>query len=211
MADNYLEKKFEEFKSGSRPAVRRTGASLDTLLLRTRSCRGYDKSYEVKMLQLERIAGVCTKVASGRNQQVLRFRLITKGEQADTVLSNIKLGAALSELHLPFPGTEPEAFIVVCSEAEETRFVDIDLGIALQSMQLKATEMGLASIIICAFDKEKVRRELDLPMDPLAILAVGRGSERIEIISVKAGSDLRYYRNGGVHYVPKINFKDLLI
>lgn len=211
MADNYLEKKFDEFKTGCKPVVRRAGVSLDTLLTRTRSCRGYDTSYEVKMVQLERIAGVCTKVASARNQQVLRVRLVTKGEQARTILSNIKLGAALPELHLPFPGTEPEAFIVVCSDATENRYVDIDLGIALQSMQLKATEMGLASVIICAYDRERVKRELALPSEPLAILAVGKSAEKIEIVPVGTGEDLRYYRRDGVHYVPKINLNDLLI
>ena len=211
MADNYLEKKFEEFKSGSRPAVRRAGVSLDTLFSSTRSCRGYQKDYVVKMPQLERIAGVCTKVASARNQQVLRFRLIVKGEQADIVLGNIKLGGALPELHLPLPGTEPEAFIVVCADAEETRYVDIDLGIALQSMQLKATEMGLSSIIICAFDKMKVQRELGLPFAPLAILAVGKGAETFRLQSVAKGEKLDYYRQDGVHIVPKIRIEDLLI
>lgn len=211
MADNYLEKKFEEFNSGKKPAVRRAGVSLDALFAATRSCRGYHKDYEVKMLQLERIAGVCTKVASARNQQVLRFRLITKGEQAATVLANIKLGGALPELHLPFPGTEPEAFIVVCAEAEETRYVDIDLGIALQSMQLKATEMGLASIIICAFDKAKVQRGLELPLAPLAILAIGKSAETFRIVPARKGENLNYYRQDGVHCVPKIGLEDLLI
>jgi len=211
MADNYLEKKFEEFKSGSKPAVRRAGVSLDTLFTCTRSCRGFRKDYEVKLPQLERIAGVCTKVASARNQQVLRFRLIAGGEQAKTVLSNITLGGALPELHLPLPGTEPEAFIVVCVEAEETRYVDIDLGIALQSMQLKATEMGLASIIVCAFNKAKVREELGLPLDPLAIMAVGKSAETIKMVPVRKGESLKYYRNDGVHFVPKIVFEDLLV
>lgn len=211
MADNYLEKKFEEYKSSSKPSVRRSGVSLDALFAATRSCRGYHKEYVVKMLQLERIAGVCTKVASARNQQVLRFRLVTKGDQADIVLSNIKLGGALPELHLPFPGTEPEAFIVVCADGEETRYVDIDLGIALQSMQLKATEMGLASIIICAFDKTKVQKELSLPFAPLAILAVGKGAETFKLVPVKRGENLNYYRHNGVHIVPKIEIGDLLI
>ena len=64
-------------------------------------------------------------------------------------------------LQLLEPGTESRAFIVVCSTAEESPAVDIDLGISLQSMALKAVEIGLNALILLAFD----RREL-LPSGP---------------------------------------------
>ena len=220
MADNYLEKKFEEFYSGKKTVVRSSGASLDSLLKRNRSCRGYDKSYQVHRLQLERIAGVCTRVASAMNRQPLRFRLVTAADgpaepsgrrPSDIVLDHIRLGAALPELHLPLPGTEPEAFIVICSSVPEDRYVDMDLGIASQSMLLKATEMGLGGIVICAFDREALRRGLQLPLDPLAVLAVGKPAERFELRTVSAGESLKYYREDGVHVVPKLGLEDLLI
>ena len=220
MADNYLEKKFEEFYSGKKTVVRSSGASLDSLLKRNRSCRGYDKSYQVHRLQLERIAGVCTRVASAMNRQPLRFRLVTAADgpaepsgrrPSDIVLDHIRLGAALPELHLPLPGTEPEAVIVICSSVPEDRYVDMDLGIASQSMLLKATEMGLGGIVICAFDREALRRALQLPLDPLAVLAVGKPAERFELRTVSAGESLKYYREDGVHVVPKLGLEDLLI
>lgn len=236
MADNYLEKKFEEFYSGKKAAVKHPGVSLDALLTRTRSCRGYDKSYKVHRLQLERIAGVCTKLASAMNRQPLRFRLITANDlpsgpgpdaapavekapvsaavasrPSDIVLSHIRLGGALPELHLPLPGTEPEAFIVICSAVPEDRYVDMDLGIAAQGMLLKATEMGLAGVLVCAFDREALRRELALPLDPLAVLAIGKPAEKFELRTVPAGESLKYYREGGVHIVPKLALSDLLV
>ena len=113
MADNYLEKRYEEVFGAGRTKVRRVGRTLDELLLRNRSHRGYNKNYVVKRDELERIVGVCSKVPSARNQQVLRFRLVTRDTGGDIVLRNIRLGAALPDLHLPLPGTEPEAFIVI--------------------------------------------------------------------------------------------------
>ena len=228
MADNYLEKKFEEFYGAKKTVVRHSSASLDTLLARNRSCRGYDKSYKVHRLQLERIAGVCTKVASAMNRQPLRFRLVTAEDLAsapaqdgsaasaslrpnEVVLNHIRLGGALPDLHLPFPGTEPEAFIIVCAAVPEDRYVDMDLGIAAQSMLLKATEMGLAGIVICAFDREALKRELALPLDPLAVIAIGKAAERFELRTVPAGESLKYYREDGVHVVPKLALSDLLI
>ena len=238
MADNYLEKKFEEFYGGKKTVVRHSSASLDALLTRNRSCRGYDKSYKVHRLQLERIAGVCPKLASAMDRQPLRFRLVTAEDESsapaqdgtaasamtspfsspspsprpsEIVLQHIHLGGALPELHLPFPGTEPEAFIIVCSIVPEDRYVDMDLGIAAQSMLLKATEMGLAGIVICAFDREALKRELALPLDPLAVIAIGKPAEHFELRTVPAGESLKYYRENGTHIVPKLALSDLLI
>ena len=211
MADNYLEKRYEEVFGPGRTKVKRVGHPLDDLLLRNRSQRGYLKDYVVKREELERIVAVCSKIPSARNQQVLRFRLVTRDSGADIVLKNIKLGAALPELHLPSPGTEPEAFIVICSTIPESKMVDIDMGIAIQSMLLKAVEMGLNGIAIGAFNKGEITKELNLPYEPLMILAIGKGIERIELIPISPDESHHYYREAGIHYVPKVTTKDLII
>lgn len=211
MADNYLEKRYEEVFGAGRTKVKRVGHTLDELLLRNRSVRGYNKNYVVKLEELERIVGVCSKIPSARNQQVLRFRLVTRDTGAEVILRNIKLGAALPELHLPFPGTEPEAFIVICSTVPENKMVDVDLGIAIQSMLLKAVEIGLNGITIGAFNKGEVERELGLPYEPVMILAIGKGADRIELTRIAPDESHAYYRQEGTHYVPKIGVKDLLV
>lgn len=211
MADNYLEKRYSEvFGSDGRKAVKQR-PSLDVLLSKNRTYRGYKKDYVVHQLQLDAMIAVNTKIASGMNAQRLRFRTVTKGADAEVVLKHIHLGAALRELGLPLPGTEPEAFIVVCATCPENPVLDIDLGISLQSMALKAVEMGLGCVIIRAFDKEEVRAGLALSLEPLAILAVGKPAETIELVPVHEGDDLKYYRKDGVHYVPKIIAEDLKI
>lgn len=211
MADNYLEKRYEETLGANKPKVKRIGHTVDSLLLKNRSTRGYKKSYVVSPNELERIVGVCTKIPSARNQQVLRFRLVTRDSGANQVLPLIKMGAALPDLHLPFPGTEPEAFIVICSTVNESPLVDIDLGIATQSMLLKAAEMGLNGLIIGAFNRTKLQETLDLPYPPLLVLAIGKGDEHIELIPIDEGENHSYYRKEGIHYVPKVRIADLII
>lgn len=211
MADNYLEKRYEETLGANRPKVKRIGNTVDSLLLRSRSHRGYNKNYVVSRAELERIVGVCTKLPSGCNQQALRFWLVTKDTGADRLLPLLKMGAALPELHLPVEGTEPEAFIICCSVAPESKLVDIDLGIALQSMALKAVEMGLNTLMIGAFNREKVREAFALPYDPLMLLAVGKGTDRIELVATSADEPRAYYRRDGVHYVPKVRLNDLIL
>ena len=209
MADNYLEKKFEEYRSKS--AGKKTSASLGTLLRRNRSFRGYDKTCIVTQAQLRRIVEVSTKVPSGRNQQVLRFKPVTRDTGSDRMQGLYKLGGALPQLHLPFPGTEPEAFIIICSTVEPDKWVHMDVGIAAQSMLLKATEMGLGGICIGAFNPTAVTEAFALPCRPVLVLAIGKPAEQIELVSVREGENLKYYRENGIHYVPKIALDDLIL
>ncbi|MBP5720517.1 MAG: nitroreductase family protein [Bacteroidales bacterium] len=211
MADNYLERREEALRTAGRVVMRRNTPSLDTLLLRNRSHRAYDKSYTVAMRQLEAIVSVNTRIPSGRNAQTLRFKLLDAASGGADFCRFLHLGGYLPELHLPAPGTEPEAFIVVCGTVPETPTVDIDLGISLQSMALKAVEIGLNALIVRAFDRQEVKAALGLALEPLAVLAVGKGTETIELQEVPAGSDLRYYRKDGTHIVPKISLPDLLL
>ena len=191
--------------------VRRNTPSLDTLLLKNRSYRAFDTSYVVARRQLDAIVSVNTKIPSGRNAQTLRFKLVDAASGGAEFCRFLHFGGYLPELHLPVPGTEPQAFIVVCSTEGESPIVDIDLGISLQSMALKAVEIGLNVLIVRAFNRQEVKEALGLSLEPLAVMAVGKGIEKIELIDVPAGSDLRYYRKDGVHYVPKVKLEDLLL
>ena len=210
MADNYLGKKMEDHYAPTTAKRGKSHPSIAKLLLRNRSHRAYDNSFLVREDQLRRIIDVNRLIPSARNQQVLRFRMVLDNE-ADKVLPHIKMGAALPELHLPEKGSEPRAFIIICSTVEESRFVDIDLGIAAQSMLLQAVEIGLNGICIAAFDKQKIREELQHPFEPLLILAIGRGKDNIQLSEISANESHNYYRKEGVHYVPKLTIEELII
>ena len=208
MADNYLEKRMEDYRN-QQPAKKRV-ATLNRLLKANRSYRGYDAKFVVRPDQLRRIIEVATLCPSARNQQVLRFRPVLANE-SDIMLKHIRLGGALPELHLPFPGTEPRAFVVICSTVEESKYVDIDLGIVAQTMLLQATEMGLGGICIGAFDHAEIKEALKLSYEPVLVIAFGRPAENIELVECGADDKLTYYRNGTTHYVPKIRVEDLII
>ena len=73
LADNYLEKRAEELRN-PRPKVVRHHPSLESLLKRNRSYRGYDASRVVSEEDLLKILEIVPWVASGMNAQPLRFR-----------------------------------------------------------------------------------------------------------------------------------------
>jgi nitroreductase len=107
---------------------------------------------------------------------------------------------------------EPGAFIVVCSAVPEDKVVDIDLGIAAQSILLKAVESGLGGIFILNFNREALRDALQLPSLPLAVIAIGKPAESVYLMPVSTpGQSLSYYRKEGVHYVPKLQVDMLII
>lgn len=209
MADNYLGKKMEDFLSGKTAAPKRV-MNLVKLVAKNRSYRGYDNSFVVRADQLHRIMEVVPMCPSAKNQQVLRLRAVLSDE-SDKVLPHIRLGGALRELKLPLPGTEPRAFIVICSTVAEDKYVNMDIGIIAQTMLLQATEIGLNGICIGAFDHAAVQQSLNLPYQPLLILAIGKGSESIKLVSISKGDSHNYYRQDGVHIVPKLSLTDILL
>ena len=64
MADNYLERKYEEWKSG-KPAVRRTAPSLDSLMKKAAEDPEEDTSYKVKQAQLDAIVRSAAMLEDG--------------------------------------------------------------------------------------------------------------------------------------------------
>ena len=209
MADNYLGKKMEDYTRGVSAPKKHT-PQLGRLLLKNRSHRAYDTSFHVREDQLKRIIAVNRLCPSARNQQVLRFRPVLEDE-AEKVLPYIRLGGALPHLNLPEKGSEPMAFIVVCSQAQPDKYVYTDLGISLQSMLLQAVEIGLNGICIGAFNAEALSESLNLPSEPLMVLAIGRGKEDIRLVDISQEQNHSYYREHGVHYVPKVHFDELII
>ena len=211
MADNYLENKFDDYRQKKSAPVSKSGHSLVSLLKKNRSYRGYDPAYKVSAAALEQIVAVNALLPSAKNQQALRFKLVTEDTGADKVLENIKLGGMLPELHLPFPGTEPKAFIIVCATVPESKMLHVDVGIAAQSMLLKAVDMGYNGLIIGAFNAKKIEEAFALPYPPVLILAIGKGNEKIELKEISAEDSHAYWRENGVHFVPKVRWEDLII
>ena len=77
--------------------------------------------------------------------------------------------------------------IIVCADTTKTwtrpqdgkKLTDIDASIVTDHMMLQATELGLASVWVCWFDKVELRKQFALPeqWEPVNILVLGYGAE----------------------------------
>ena len=207
MADNYLEKRYEEvFGAGAqKTTARHPYPSLNTLLVKNRSYRRYRQDYVADKGVLETIVSVNAKVASAMNRQALRFHIVNDLESVDLLKKVL-----FREEIRPEAAT---AYIIVYSFIPEDRYIDIDLGISLQSMALKATELGLGCLIKGNIDRDKLRVLFSefSNMEPLAVLCIGKSSESVFLKPVDNNSELSPYSKEGVHYVPKLQPNDLII
>lgn len=213
MADNYLEKRYEEvFGSGTRKVtVKHSTPSLNTLLVKNRSIRRYRQDFVVTEEQLRTIVEVNVKLGSAMNRQALRFRIVTDNAEGEV--------NALRDILFREPA-RPEsarAYIIVYSTIPEERYIDIDLGISLQSMALKAAELGLNCLIKGNIDKPGLSSLFGTGdgLEPVAVLCVGKAAESVFLKPVSADSsgepDLKPYTKEGVHYVPKLQMDTILL
>ena len=190
---------------------------LKDLVIRNRSCRGYDRSRKVTREELMEMVDIARLTAAGVNQQPYKYYLVYEDEQAEIMNGLVKFGANLPELGLPFEGTEPPAFIVICHDAEvnpnRERFL-LDVGIIAQTITLAATEMGLIGCMIGNYNKIKVREALNLPerYEVHLIISIGKNAEDIRICDLEEGGNHKYFRDeNGTHWVPKRKLEDIII
>lgn len=213
MADNYLEKRYEEvFGSGARKVtVKHSTLSLNTLLVKNRSIRRYRQDFTVTEEQLRTIVEVNVKLGSAMNRQALRFRIVADNAEGEV---NALRDILFRE---PARSESARAYIIVYSTIPEERYIDIDLGISLQSMALKAAELGLNCLIKGNIDKDGLSSLFGTGdgIEPVAVLCVGKAAESVFLKPVSAGSsgepDLKPYTKDGVHYVPKLQMGTILL
>ena len=189
---------------------------LRELVIRNRSCRGFDRSSKVEEKDLLDMIDIARQAAAGMNLQPMKYYLITDPQEADAVTKQTVLGAHLRELGLPFPGTEPPAYILICQDHEihkDDSWFITDIGIIAQTITLAATEMGLAGCMIGSFDSDKLRETFGISdrFKVQLVIAIGKPAEERRIVEIEDGESTHYYRVDGVHYVPKRKLKDIII
>ena len=85
MADNYLEKRYEEvFGTSGRHKAAPARPGLDVLLLRNRSFRGYDKTYVVHRRQLDAMIAVKLARLDQMKARAARMAPLRPGPEEET-------------------------------------------------------------------------------------------------------------------------------
>lgn len=137
------------------------------------SCRSY-QDRKVEKEKVDKILEAAHVAPSGHNNQP--FKLLVVQEEVGLR----KIGLATKDNFAPLA-------IIVCAEPQaawvrsydEKNISDIDAAIVTDHMMLQATELGLASVWVCWFRPDVIRKEFNLPdhLEPVNILMIGYENE----------------------------------
>lgn len=190
---------------------------LKDLVLKNRSYRGYDRSVKMTRDDLVELVELSRLSASSMNRQALKFHIADKEDEVAAIQSLTGWARRLPELNLPYPGTEPTSFIVICVDTSigAKAAFQRDVGLCAEVMLLGAVEKGFGGCMLGTFKKDALMTLLGLPENivPDLVVAFGKPAENVVLTSVGEDGETGYYRDpdGKTHYVPKRKLDDILI
>lgn len=184
------------------------------LVKRTRSFRRFYEEVAIDCDTLRALVDLARLSGSGSNRQPLKYWLVCNPETNALVFPHLAWAGSLRGWPGPAEGERPAAYIIVLGDREIASSFGVDPGIALQSMMLGATEKGLGGCIIGSVQRQELRQALVIPerFDILYVLALGKPREQVQLETVGADGDIKYWRDPeGVHHVPKRALDDLIV
>ena len=186
------------------------------LIQKSRSYRSFDPNATISRQQLTEFVECARFSPSSRNLQALKFRLVTDKMECNAMLANTRWAGLLPELEIPPKGHAPVAYIVVCIDSLLTDApapFQRDVGICAQSILLAATDAGFGGCMIGSFSAGDVKGALKLPehLLPQLVIALGKPDEEVRVVEMQENGSVAYYREGGVHFVPKRPLEDWII
>lgn len=182
------------------------------LLLKNRSYRRFNQAEKIPTSDLKEWLANIRLTPSPANLQPLKFILVNREDQNRQLFPLLKWAAYLRDWPGPAEGERPSAYIVILGNRNLSRFVDLDYGIALQTLLLSAVEKGWGGCAVASCDKNAIRRlfSVDPELEIAMVLALGRPVEKVAIEEVEAG-DIKYWRDENrVHHVPKRSLDELI-
>lgn len=184
------------------------------LVLKNRSYRSFDKSKRISREELVEMVDLARITASTANLQALKYRVVYDEAECEKVFGCTKWAGYLKDMKIPPENCEPSAYIIICCDTEITQNVTAffkDTGIAAQTILLSATEKGYGGCMIGSVDEAELSKALSLGENLKITLAIGLGVPSEKVVLTEVTDDIKYYRENGVHYVPKRSLEEVLI
>jgi len=184
------------------------------LVLRNRTYRRFDQSHSISRETLVELVDLARCTASAANLQPLKYILSDDSEANAKIFRCLAWARYLEDWDGPQPGERPSAYIVILVDEAIAKDWWCDDGIAAQTILLGAVEKGLGGCMLGAIQRDRLRKELDIPehLKIRLVLALGRPAEKVVLEDMGPGGDIRYWRDeAGVHHVPKRGLEELIV
>lgn len=187
---------------------------LKDIVLANRSYRSFDMTKRVGEEALKSYVDLARVTASTANLQALKYRIVHTEDECAKTLACTKWAGYLKDMHIPPVGHAPTGYVIICCDTDITNNVTAffkDTGIAAQTILLAAAEEGFGGCMIGSFEEDGLRASLSLPenVKVTLVVALGAPDEKVELVDFEG--EIKYYRENGVHYVPKRSLDEVLI
>jgi len=166
------------------------------------SLKAHISGREIEPEQIEKILEAGRLAASARNNQPWRFIVVQERQMVE------RLSLAFSESNRVIK--DALVILLVCARVADDVVRDgreyylFDVGLAVGNMVLAATELGLVTHLMTAFDEAQVKQILHIPEDVRAVVATplaypleasydDAASERLSMRTRKDLKELVYY------------------
>jgi len=184
------------------------------LITKNRSCRRYKQDYRLEINELKELVNLARLSASSGNIQGLKFILSVDRDINTKIFKNLKWAYYLKDWDGPAEGERPCGYIIILGDTEIHSTIDVDVGIAAQSILLGAVEKGLGGCIIGSVNRPGLRKDLKISQQfqiPL-VIALGKPGEQIILEEVDKTGNIQYWRDeNNVHHVPKRSLDEIII
>jgi nitroreductase len=172
----------------------------ESLIVRNRSYRRFDRSKAVERETLRRLVDIARRTASAANRQPLKYVLLNHADTCARLFRHLRWAGALKDWPGPAEGERPTAYIIILCDTHISKNAGCDHGIAAQSMLLAAVEKGLGGCMIGTVQRDGVRKEFGIP------------AEKCVLEDMEPGASTDYYRDAqDVHHVPKRPLDEVIL
>jgi nitroreductase len=176
------------------------------LLKKRRTVRRF-KQVQVFDKDIRYMLEAARQASCGSNVQKLHYIVARDKKLVKDIFDTTAWAGLVSPNRNPEWGKNaPLTFIIVTAPRNVGGVIQANAGAAVQSMELAATDAGLGSCWLGAFEKSKVEKILELPAsdEALYLLAVGYPDEEPVQDNIETGESMKYYLdNDDVLHVPK--------
>jgi nitroreductase len=184
------------------------------LIKRTRSYRRFHQNHWIDLDTLRELVDAARLSAAAGNLQPLKYILSNQAKKNSKIFQHLAWAGYLKDWPGPSEGERPSAYVIVLGDRRITKSFGCDHGIACQNIMLAAVERGLGGCMIGAINRERLRKDLDIPdhFEILLVLALGKPKERVVLEEVGPDGNIKYWRDSdGVHHVPKRSLNDIIL
>jgi nitroreductase len=184
------------------------------LIKRNRSYRRFRQDQMLDTDTLKELVDFARLSASSGNIQGLKFLLSADMQKNSKIFKNLKWAYYLKNWDGPGEGERPAGYIIILGDTEIHSTIDVDVGIAAQSILLGAVERGLGGCMIGSLNRPGLREDLKIPMKyhiPL-VIALGEPGEEIILEQVDETGNIQYWRDeNDFHHVPKRSLDEIVL